>query len=71
MRSPLWAVLPGGIDDPAAPSGGNRYDRAVLSLLDRDVHEIAITGSWPSPGAATRSALDQSLAKIPDRSDVL
>ena len=29
----LWAVLPGGIDDPAAPSGGNRYDRVVLNLL--------------------------------------
>ena len=71
MRSPLWAVLPGGIDDPAAPSGGNRYDRVVLSLLDRDVQEIAITGSWPSPGAAARSALDRALTEIPDKSDVL
>ena len=71
MRSPLWAVLPGGIDDPAAPSGGNRYDRVVLSLLDRDVHEIAITGSWPSPRAASRFALDQALSEIPDKSDVL
>jgi glycosyltransferase involved in cell wall biosynthesis len=64
-------VLPGGVDDPAAPSGGNRYDRVVLSLLDRDVHEIAITGSWPSPGPAARSALDESITKIPDKSDVL
>jgi glycosyltransferase involved in cell wall biosynthesis len=30
---PLHAVLPAGIDDPAAPSGGNRYDRAVLDRL--------------------------------------
>jgi len=62
------AVLPGGIDDPAATSGGNRYDRVVLSLLSgadptgapiaaRDVHEIAISGSWPSPGAPARAAL--------------
>ena len=71
MRSPLWAVLPGGIDDPAAPSGGNRYDRTVLSLLDRDVDEIAIVGSWPSPGAAARRALEAAITKIPDKSDVL
>jgi glycosyltransferase involved in cell wall biosynthesis len=69
VSSPLWAVLPGGIDDPAAPSGGNRYDRVVLSLLDRDVHEIALPGSWPAPGAP--SALARALAEIPDQSDVL
>jgi glycosyltransferase involved in cell wall biosynthesis len=33
VSSPLWAVLPGGIDAPAVPSGGNRYDRIVLTLL--------------------------------------
>jgi glycosyltransferase involved in cell wall biosynthesis len=71
VSSPLWAVLPGGIDDPAAPSGGNRYDRAVLSLLARDVHEVAVPGSWPSPGPAAQSALSRALADIPDRSDVL
>jgi len=71
VRSPLWAVLPGGIDDPAAPSGGNRYDRVVLSLLDRDIHEIAVTGAWPSPGAAARQALDAAIHEIPDKSDVL
>ena len=68
--SPLYAVLPGGIDDPAAPSGGNRYDRAVLSLLP-DVHEIAVPGSWPSPEPAARHALSVALADIPDKSDVL
>jgi glycosyltransferase involved in cell wall biosynthesis len=69
----LWAVLPGGIDDPAAPSGGNLYDRKVLGLLagERDVHEIAIPGSWPSPGAAPRSALNAALEDVPDGSDVL
>ncbi|MEV6842257.1 glycosyltransferase family 4 protein [Actinoplanes sp. NPDC051411] len=71
MSSPLWAVLPGGIDDPAAPSGGNRYDRVVLSLLARDVHEVAIPGSWPSPGPAAQSALARALTDIPDKSDVL
>ncbi|MCO8270003.1 glycosyltransferase family 4 protein [Actinoplanes sp. TRM 88003] len=66
----LWAVLPGGVDDPTAPSGGNRYDRAVLSLLP-DVHEIAVPGSWPSPEPAARRALTAALADIPDKSDVL
>jgi glycosyltransferase involved in cell wall biosynthesis len=80
VSSPLWAVLPGGIDDPAAPSGGNRYDRVVLDLLSgaaadraggRDVHEIAIAGSWPMPDSATKSALGNALADIPDTSVVL
>ncbi|MEV4351467.1 glycosyltransferase family 4 protein [Actinoplanes sp. NPDC049596] len=71
MSSPLWAVLPGGIDDPAAPSGGNRYDRAVLCRLERDVHELAIGGTWPSPGPASRRALQWALADIPDGALVL
>ncbi|MEU8662735.1 hypothetical protein AB0C31_39410, partial [Actinoplanes philippinensis] len=33
MTLPLHAVLPASIDDPAAPSGGNRYDREVLRHL--------------------------------------
>ncbi|SNY55542.1 glycosyltransferase family 4 protein [Paractinoplanes atraurantiacus] len=68
---PLWAVLPGGIDDPAAPSGGNRYDRAVLCRLHRDVHELAIGGTWPSPSPASRRALQWALADIPDGALVL
>jgi glycosyltransferase involved in cell wall biosynthesis len=94
VSSPLWAVLPGGIDDPAAPSGGNRYDRIVLNLLSgatpatgpadpgatpapaggpplRDVHEIAIAGSWPAPDDPARAALSRALGDIPDKSDVL
>ncbi|HET6482188.1 MAG TPA: glycosyltransferase family 4 protein [Actinoplanes sp.] len=70
MTAPLWAVLPGGIDDPAAPSGGNRYDRTVLGLLP-DVHEIAIAGSWPSPAPSARSALAAALSGIPNKSTVL
>ncbi|GIM92301.1 glycosyltransferase family 4 protein [Paractinoplanes toevensis] len=98
MTTPLWAVLPGGIDDPAAPSGGNRYDRKILTLLStapdlvefapspstsstksqpdggsavREVHEIAVGGSWPVPAAPARAALGRALADIPDMSDVL
>lgn len=71
MRSPLWAVLPGGIDDPAAPSGGNRFDREVLSRVDRDVHEFALPGAWPVAAPAARDALAGALAGVPDGADVL
>ena len=77
----LWAVLPGGIDDPAAPSGGNRYDRTVLDLLAagdraaavpaRPLHEVPLAGSWPTPGAAARAALHRALSDIPDGATVL
>ncbi|WP_082772077.1 glycosyltransferase family 4 protein [Actinoplanes sp. TFC3] len=70
---PLWAVLPGGIDDPAAPSGGNTYDRRVLTGLaaTRRVHEIAVDGGWPQPSAAGLDKLAAALTGIPDESLVL
>ncbi|GAA2480499.1 glycosyltransferase family 4 protein [Winogradskya humida] len=73
MTDPLWAVLPGGIDDPAAPSGGNTYDRRVLTGLarTRDVHELALTGEWPHPSDASRARLRRVLADIPDGATVL
>jgi hypothetical protein len=46
VSAALWAVLPGGIDDPAAPSGGNRYDRVVLTLLSGA--EPARSGAEPA-----------------------
>ncbi|WP_250035301.1 glycosyltransferase family 4 protein [Paractinoplanes maris] len=70
MAAPLWAIVPGGIDDPAAPSGGNRYDRSVLSLLP-EVREVAVNGAWPRPGPEARRALTTALSYIPDMSDVL
>ena len=70
MSSPRWAVLPGGIDDPAAPSGGNRYDREVLDRLPA-MREIAIDGSWPVPGPAARAELAARLAGLPDGATVL
>ncbi|NMO54720.1 glycosyltransferase family 4 protein [Actinoplanes sp. TBRC 11911] len=70
---PLYAVLPGNVDDPAAPSGGNLYDRKVLDLLaaDRDVQEILVDGTWPSPDTAARDALAAALHDLPDHADVL
>ena len=69
----LWVVLPSSVDDPAAPSGGNRYDRAVCDRLarSRDVHELAVFGGWPRPSSSERGALAGVLADIPDKSAVL
>ena len=73
MTAVLHAVLPGAIDDPAAPSGGNTYDRRVLSGLaaSRDVHEIAVAAAWPHPAPAARAVLGRALAELPDGATVL
>lgn len=45
MTAPIEFVVPAGIDDPARPSGGNRYDRRVIDALaetGRVVHEHRI-----------------------------
>jgi glycosyltransferase involved in cell wall biosynthesis len=70
----LFAVLPGDVDDAAAPSGGNVYDRRVCQELAASglaVHEIAVRGSWPRPDGDARSELSRSLAAVPDDAVVL
>ncbi len=69
----LYLVLPGNVDDPATPSGGNRYDRAVADGLarTRDVHEIAVDGAWPRPSGPARDVLHAALADVPDGSGVV
>jgi glycosyltransferase involved in cell wall biosynthesis len=69
----VHVVLPGAIDDPSAPSGGNRYDRRVCAglLATHDVHEIAVAGTWPHPSAKSRTALTVALAELPDDATVL
>jgi glycosyltransferase involved in cell wall biosynthesis len=67
-------IVPGSVDDPAAPSGGNTYDRQVrldLPGFGWQVHEHAVEGSWPQPGAAARTALARLLARLPDGTVVL
>jgi glycosyltransferase involved in cell wall biosynthesis len=70
VTTPLWVVLPAGIDDPATPSGGNRYDRRVIDELGktRPVHEMVLDGRWPRPGDPS---LAQRLAGLPDGAEVL
>jgi glycosyltransferase involved in cell wall biosynthesis len=66
--------LPNDIDDPAAPSGGNVYDRRVCrGLADSgwSVREHAIRGAWPQPRRPERASLARVLATLPDDALVL
>lgn len=62
-------ILPGNVDDPAAPSGGNVYDRHLCRRLD--VQEVTISGSWPRPDASASTELAEALAACPDGTVVL
>ncbi|MEV7684305.1 glycosyltransferase family 4 protein [Streptomyces bungoensis] len=67
-------VMPGGVDDPAVPSGGNAYDRRVcldLPGFGWQAVRHAVPGSWPRPGAADREALTRTLRELPDDTVVL
>ncbi|KUO14403.1 glycosyltransferase family 4 protein [Streptomyces dysideae] len=67
-------VMPGGVDDLAAPSGGNAYDRRVsldLASFGWQVHKHAVPGSWPRPGAGARMELARTLGELPDGTVVL
>lgn len=70
----LHALLPNDIDDPAAPSGGNAYDRRIcdgLAAAGWSVHEHAMTGTWPAPRPADTDRLARVLATLPDGALVL
>ncbi|MCF1600096.1 glycosyltransferase family 4 protein [Streptomyces muensis] len=67
-------VMPGGVDDPTVPSGGNAYDRRVsldLPGFGWQVHKHAVDGSWPRPDAAARTELARTLREFPDGTVVL
>ncbi|PWI20372.1 glycosyl transferase [Streptomyces sp. Act143] len=67
-------VMPGGVDDPAAPSGGNAYDRRVsldLPGFGWQVHKHAVAGEWPRPGAEGRDELARTLREFTDGTVVL
>ncbi len=70
----LHVVVPEGIDDPARPSGGNVYDRAICRALAADGWSLrvhAVPGSWPRPDASARAALADVVRGIPDDAVVL
>lgn len=67
-------VVPGGVDDPAAPSGGNAYDRRIrldLPGFGWRVTQHPVEGSWPRPDAAARDELARTLRQLPDGAVVL
>ncbi|MFC8097930.1 glycosyltransferase family 4 protein [Streptomyces sp. NPDC017454] len=67
-------VMPGGVDDPAAPSGGNAYDRRVrldLPGFGWRVRGLPVDGSWPRPDDAARAELARALRRLPDGAVVL
>ncbi|WP_329282682.1 glycosyltransferase family 4 protein [Streptomyces sp. NBC_01451] len=67
-------VMPGGVDDPAKPSGGNAYDRRIsldLAGFGWQVHKHAVDGEWPRPGADARAELARTLRDLPDGTVVL
>jgi glycosyltransferase involved in cell wall biosynthesis len=61
-------ILPGNVDDPTAPSGGNVYDRRICQGL-RGIHQIAVAGAWPRPDSTAELA--DALAGIADGEVVL
>jgi glycosyltransferase involved in cell wall biosynthesis len=70
----VHVVLPGDVDDPRAPSGGNTYDRRLCQGLARagwSVREMAVPGAWPRAAPADRAAFARALAAVPDRAVVL
>jgi len=72
--SAVHVILPEGIDDPARPSGGNRYDRRVcdgLAATGWSVHEHPVPGDWPRAGEAGHGELMRALRSIPDGALVL
>ena len=71
---PVHLLVPGDVDDPLRPSGGNAYDRRVrdgLRRAGRPVHQLTLPGDWPEPGPASSARLARELAALPDGATVL
>jgi hypothetical protein len=72
--SRVHVVLPGDVDDPRSPSGGNTYGRRVaseLAALGWTVQRHRVVGSWPRPSATEAAGLARLLAAVPDGEIVL
>jgi glycosyltransferase involved in cell wall biosynthesis len=71
---PVHVVLPGDVDDPRLPSGGNVYGLRVcagLPAAGRAVRPHRVGGTWPRPGTPARRALARCLDTLPAGADVL
>ncbi|BBF99602.1 MULTISPECIES: glycosyltransferase family 4 protein [Pseudonocardia] len=70
----MHLLVPGDVDDPLRPSGGNAYDRRIrdgLRRTGRPVHQVTLPGDWPEPGPASCARLARELAALPDGATVL
>ncbi|MCO1654429.1 glycosyltransferase family 4 protein [Pseudonocardia sp. S2-4] len=70
----MHVVLPGDVDDPTAPSGGNTYDRRVCEELPAHgwrLHRHLVDGAWPRPDDAAAAGLRWVLDGLPDGAVVL
>lgn len=59
-------VYPGDLD---TPTGGYRYDRALIGELEKlggAVSKVSLTGSYPFPSLAEKEAASETFANIPD-----
>jgi glycosyltransferase involved in cell wall biosynthesis len=67
-------VMPAGVDDPTAPSGGNTYDRRLCAELAAQgfaVEQLRVGGTWPHPSQADLAGLGAALDTVPDSGVVL
>ncbi|MQA63767.1 MAG: glycosyltransferase, partial [Actinophytocola sp.] len=74
MTTGVVLVVPGGVEDEMAPSGGNIYDQRIrdgLASAGIGVRQIAVAGTWPQPAEAARAELARSLDSLPDGAVVL
>lgn len=70
----VHVVLPGDVDDPRVPSGGNVYGLRVcagLPAAGRPVRAHRVAGPWPRPGTSARQELARCLDAVPSGADVL
>ncbi len=70
----VHVVLPGGVDDPDRPSGGNHYDRRLcdeLRTAGLTVVEHEVDGGWPAPTTDDLRRLARVVGSIPAGAIVL
>lgn len=73
-RLSVHLVVPGGIDDPMRPSGGNTYDRRLrheLLAAGWDVCTREVAGEWPRPDLEGRRGFWRALRDVPEGSVIL
>jgi glycosyltransferase involved in cell wall biosynthesis len=74
MTGDVHVVLPGGVNDPATPSGGNVYDRkvcAALTAAGRRLVPVTVGSGWPFPARPALDRLDAVLTEAPAGAVVL